>query len=160
MLTRFRVIDIVTSTTTQRDKPMFHTSPNKELKINKNGIAQDCLFFSDDVYQMSEASIYTFEADFDCVCANELHDDEIINEVSEYFGCDLELAESLLDASENEWSQDFDCNGDDSWWLQGKRGECAVKMGFDGCEDNDEQGTVYIVPMLNRESELTLITGE
>ena len=42
------------------------------------------------------------------------------------------------------------------WWLQGKRGECAVKMGHDGCEDEDEQGTVYIVPMTGREKELIL----
>ena len=139
---------------------MFHTSPNKELKINKNGIAQDCLFFSDEVYKMSEASIYTFEADFNCVMASELHDDEIINQIAEYFNCDLELAESLLDASESEWSQEFDCDGEDSWWLQGKRGECAVKMGYDGCEDEDEQGTVYVVPMFGRESELTLVEGE
>lgn len=41
--------------------------------------------------------------------------------------------------------------------LQGKRGECAVKMGYDGCEDVDEQGTVYIVPMFGREKELTLV---
>jgi hypothetical protein len=139
---------------------MFHTSPSKELKINKNGIAQDCLFFSDEVYKMSEASIYTFEADFNCVRASELHDDEIINQIAEYFNCDLELAESLLDASESEWSQEFDCDGEDSWWLQGKRGECAVKMGYDGCEDEDEQGTVYIVPMFGRESELTLVECE
>ena len=139
---------------------MFHTSPNKELKINKYGIAQDCLFFSDEVYKMSEASIYTFEADFNCVRASELHDDEIINQIAEYFNCDLELAESLLDASESEWSQDFDCDGEGSWWLQGKRGECAVKMGYDGCEDEDEQGTVYIVPMYGRESELTLVECE
>ena len=53
-----------------------------------------------------EASIYTFEVIL-IVSGNELHDDEIINEVSEYFGCDLELAESLLDASENESCQRF-----------------------------------------------------
>ena len=139
---------------------MYHTSPRKKIEINKNGIAGDCLFFSDEVYQMSASSIYVFEADFNCVSACELHDDEIISEIADYFDCDLELAESLLDASESEWNQDFDCDGDASWWLQGKRGECAVKMGYDGCEDLDEQGAVYIVPMLGRESELELISKE
>lgn len=139
---------------------MFHTSPNKELKINKYGIAQDCLFFSDRVYKMSEESVFVFEADFDCVLACKLHDEEIIAEIADRFGCDLDLAESLLDASELEWQQDFDCDSYDSWWLQGKRGECAVKMGYDGCEDEDEQGTVYIVPMFGRESELTLVECE
>ena len=137
---------------------MFHTSPNKELKINKNGIAGDCLFFSDDVYQMSAAFVYVFEADFNCVEASELFDDVIIKDIANYFDVDEETAESLLDGSKSEWDLDnFECEGDDSWWLQGKRGECAVKMGYDGCEDEDEQGTVYIVPMLGREHELTLV---
>jgi hypothetical protein len=134
---------------------MFHTSPNKEIKVNNYGIAGSCLFFSDEVYQMSESSVYVFEAEFNCVSANELHDNEIIEEIAEYFDVDLDVAESLLDGSENEWEHGADADG--SWWLQGKRGECAVKMGFDGCEDEDEQGTVYIVPMLGRESELKLV---
>ena len=67
-----------------------------------------------------------------------------------------DLAESLLDGTQSECCLD-DCEGEDSWWLQGKRGECAVKMGYDGCEDEDEQGTVYIIPMLGREDELKLV---
>lgn len=125
--------------------------------INKLGIADDCLFFSDGIYRMSPVSTYVYEADFDCVAAYELHDEEIIAEIAERFDCDLELAESLLDGRECEWNQDFECDAEDSWWLQGKRGECAVKMGFDGCKDVDEQGQVYIVPMSGRESELTLV---
>lgn len=139
---------------------MFHTSPEKIKlgSINNNGVAGSCLFFSDGVYVMTASnSYYVYEADFDCVRASQLHDEEIIIEIAEYFDCDSELAESLLDASKNEWCQDFECNGEGSWWLQEKRGECAVKMGFDGCEDVDEQGTVYIIPMLAREDELKLI---
>jgi hypothetical protein len=134
---------------------MYHTSPVKIEAINNNGIAGDCLFFSDDVYRMSEASTYVYEADFNCVRASQLHDDQIIADIAERFGVDADTAEGLLDGSENEW--DHGADGYDSWWLQGKRGECAVKMGFDGCEDSDEQGTVYIVPMTGRENELTLI---
>ncbi len=139
---------------------MFHTSPTKIESglINSNGVVGSCLFFSDDVYVMTaSSSYYVYEADFDCVRASQLHDEEIIAEIAERFNCDAELAESLLDASESEWNQDFECDGSDSWWLQGKRGECAVKMGFDGCEDEDEQGTVYIIPMLGREDELNLV---
>lgn len=134
---------------------MYHTSPNKieAGSINKQGIAGSCLFFSDDVYQMSESSIYVYEADFDCVRASELYDEEIVSRIAERFNCDEEDAERLLDGRANEW--DFDgCDGYDSWWLQGMRGECAVKMGYDGCEDEDEQGTVYIIPMFGREHEL------
>ena len=139
---------------------MYHTSPNKitEGTINEFGVAGDCLFFSDDIYKMSAATVYVYEADFDCIPACKLEDDEIIAEIAERFGVDTDAAESLLDASENEW--DHDCDAEDSWWLQGKRGECAVKMGYDGCEDIDEQGTVYIVPVAGRENELTEVRDE
>ncbi|MBF4443735.1 hypothetical protein KLK36_07355 [Vibrio anguillarum] len=101
---------------------------------------------------------YVYEADFDCVRASQLYDDEIIADIARYFDVDESTAESLLDGTQNEWClDDFDCEGENSWWLQGKRGECAVKMGYDGCEDEDEQGTVYIVPMAGRESELKLV---
>ncbi|KZX78271.1 hypothetical protein A3715_19595 [Oleiphilus sp. HI0009] len=136
---------------------MFHTSPNKieEGTINNFGIAQDCLFFSDEIYRMSDAAVYVYEADFDCVSASQLHDEEIISEIAEKFNVSTDIAESLLDASESEWEHGADA--DSSWWLQGKRGECASKMGFDGCEDEDEQGCVYIVPMKGREHELKLV---
>lgn len=140
---------------------MFHTSPDKIESglINNNGIAGSCLFFSDDVYVMTASdSYYVYEADFDCVRASQLHDDEIIADIARYFDVDESTAESLLDGTQSEWClDDFDCEGEDSWWLQGKRGECAVKMGYDGCEDEDEQGTVYIIPMLGREDELKLV---
>lgn len=139
---------------------MYHTSPNKitEGTINSGGVAGDCLFFSDDIYVMTQSrQYYVYEADFECVRASQLHDETIIAEIAEYFDCDTELAESLLDASENEWNQYFECSGEDSWWLQGKRGECAVKMGYDGCQDDDEQGVVYIVPMRGREKDLKLV---
>lgn len=136
---------------------MYHTSPNKieAGTINNFGTAGDCLFFSDDVYSMSAGEVVVYEADFDCVRAIQLEDDEIIAEIAARFGVDEDTAESLLDGSESEW--DHGSDADDSWWLQGKRGECAVKMGYDGCEDTDEQGTVYIVPMTGRENELTQV---
>lgn len=138
---------------------MYHTSPNKIESglINNYGVAGSCLFFSNDVYVMTASrSYYVYEADFDCVRASQLHDDEIIADVARYFDVDESTAESLLDGTQSELFLD-DFEGEDSWWLQGKRGECAVKMGFDGCKDEDEQGTVYIIPMLGREDELKLV---
>ncbi|KAB0482354.1 hypothetical protein F7Q91_02825 [Vibrio chagasii] len=138
---------------------IFHTSPEKIESINAYGIAGDCLFFSGDVYQMSAAATltYTLEIDEDSIIsASQLHDEAIISEIAEYFDCDEEFAESLLDASVNEWNQDFECDADMSWWLQGKRGQCAKAMGYDACRDEDEQGTVYIVPMTGREADLVL----
>ena len=49
------------------------------------------------------------------------------------------------------WNHDF-ADAENDWYIQAKRGECAKKMGFDGCLDQDEQGGVYIIPMLERES--------
>jgi hypothetical protein len=100
---------------------------------------------------------YVYEADFDCVRVSQLYDEAIIAEIACYFDVDESVAESLLDGSINELDLDHKCTNDHSWWLQGKRGECAVKMGYDGCEDEDEQGAVYIVPMLGRENELRLL---
>jgi hypothetical protein len=134
---------------------MFHTSPTKieSGSINQFGIAGTCLFFSNDIYVMTASKeVFVYEADFNCIPASQLHDTAIISQIASYFDVDLDVAEGLLDASVNEWEQGADAEG--SWWLQGKRGECAVKMGFDGCEDRDEQGIVYIIPMLGRESEL------
>jgi len=137
---------------------MYHTSPTKIQTVNDSGIAGSCLFFSDEVYKMSDASIYAYEADFDCVNASQLCDSGITEEIAERFCVDQEAAESLLDATASEWDIDA-TDADDSWWLQGRRGECAVRMGYDGCEDRDEQGTVYIVPMAGREAELNLISA-
>lgn len=137
---------------------MFHTSPN-EIKadtINSDGVAGDCLFFSNNIYIMTACStVYVYEADFDCVRASQLHDAEIIEEIAERFDVDLETAESLLDDSES--AVGYSTDADDLWWLQGKQGECAKKMGFDGCESRDEQGVVYIIPMTGREAELKLV---
>lgn len=137
---------------------MYHTSPTpiEEGTIDEFGVAGDCLFFSDDVYIMTASStVYVYEADFDCIEAFRLDDAEIITEIAERFGVDEDTAERLLDAREN--ACPYSDSAEDAWWLQGKRGEAAVKMGFDGCKDEDEQGTVYIVPMAGRESELTLV---
>lgn len=137
---------------------MYHTSPTpiNPGTINHCGVAGDCLFFSNDIYVMTAQNFYyVYEAQFDCVPVHQLYDEDIVTEIAEYFDCSAELAESLLDARDSLHNQElFDAEG--PWWLQGKRGECAVKMGYDGCEDIDEQGTVYIVPMTGRESELVL----
>lgn len=140
---------------------MYHTSPNeiKKGSINNNGVAGGCLFFSDDIYTMTASDeVFIYEADFDCVSVSELHDVEIISEIAEYFEVDDEVAEALLDSTQSEWNlEHFECDGHDSWWLQGKRGEAAKKMGYDGCKDEDEQGVVYIVPMVGREDQLKLV---
>ncbi|MDD9195839.1 hypothetical protein PVK62_08290 [Aliivibrio sp. S3MY1] len=139
---------------------VFHTSPDVITKIDNSPLRTfaDCLFFSDDVYQMAacETITYSLEIDEDMIIRTwQLDDAEIISEVAELFQCDLELAESILDASESEWDLE-NCDGEKSWALQALRGKCAKKMGYEACEDEDEQGTVYIIPMFNRESDLKI----
>ena len=132
---------------------LIHTSPNKIEKINCDGLFFDCLFFSIDEYGMGDYKfVYSIKIDEDKVInVGQLYDEEILQDIMNVIECDEDEAEKLLDDR-----QQAD-NGDDSWWLQAKQGECAKKMGYEVCRSIDEQGTVYIIPMLGRESELNLI---
>ena len=133
---------------------LFHTSPNKIEKVSKFGNFDDCLFFSANVYEMSACETITYSINADdmrFVEACDLHDEEVVAEIAERFEIDVDAAESLLDGSDSVWNHDF-ADAENDWFIQTKRGECAKKMGFDGCKDHDEQGAVYIVPMFGRES--------
>ena len=133
---------------------LFHTSPNKIEKVSKFGNFDDCLFFSPNVYEMSACETITYSINADnmrFVEACDLHDEEVVAEIAERFEIDVDAAESLLDGSDSVWNHDF-ADAENDWFIQTKRGECAKKMGFDGCKDHDEQGVVYIIPMFNRES--------
>ena len=133
---------------------LFHTSPNKIEKVSKFGNFDDCLFFSTNVYEMSAGETITYSINADdmrFIDASDLHDSEVIAEIAERFEIDLDDAESLLDGSDSVWNHEF-ADAENDWYIQAKRGECAKKMGFDGCLDEDEQGGVYIIPMLGREA--------
>lgn len=133
---------------------LFHTSPKEITEINRFGAFDDCLFFSVEPYSMSVGEVITYSIDaenMDFVNTSALHDDEIIAEIAERFDIDAETAESLLDGSDSVWNHDF-ADAENDWYIQARRGECAKKMGYDGCKDQDEQGSVYIIPMMGRES--------
>ena len=132
---------------------LFHTSPKEITKIDRFGTFDDCLFFSAQPYSMSVGEVITYSIDaenMDFIEASDLTDAEIVAEIAERFEIDLDDAESLLDGSDSVWNYDF-ADAENDWYIQAKRGECAKKMGFDGCLDEDEQGGVYIIPMLGRE---------
>ncbi len=130
---------------------IIHTSPAIIENINKYGgcAGNGTLFFSTNGYSTGAANYtYTLKiSDDQVVNASDLYDEDIVSDIANYFDCDTELAESLLDASESEWDQEFDCDGEDSWWLQGVRAECARKMGYVACEDEDENGVVFMIQM-------------
>ncbi len=133
---------------------LFHTSPKEIAKISRFGAFDDCLFFSAEPYSMSIGEVITYSIDaenMNFVNACDLSDDEVVAEIADRFDIDADLAESLLDGSDSVWNHEF-ADAENDWYIQAKRGECAKKMGFDGCLDEDEQGGVYIVPMFGRES--------
>ena len=119
----------------------------------------DCLFFAARPYSLGDiVNIYSVDAsEMSFVSASGLYDEEIVNRIAKCLAVDLDTAESLLDGSETVWDIDVDMEkAEADWWIQELRGECAKKMGYDGCEDEDEQGTVYIIPMFGREEILVL----
>ena len=138
-----------------------HTSPSSITAIDCfGGCAENgTMFFSVNDYAMGYVAVtydLTIRED-ESISACQLYDESIISEIGERFNCDLDIAESLLDASESEWNQEFDCDAEDSWFLQGLRAECAKKMGYLACKDKDENGVVYMIKMNDEILSLSLI---
>ena len=149
------------------DNIIYHTSPSKIEKIkDRKGNFKDSLFFSADEYSMSSGKTTTYAMDIDNMeflsPSQFFYDDDyeklndIVSDVENYADVDNEMAQGLLDGSEDPFEiiEDGEMAGDLSWFIQGKQGESAKILGYDGAESEDEQGTVYIVPMIGRESDL------
>jgi len=137
---------------------VLHTSPISITNINAHGTFDDCLFFSANEYSMSitkDLYVYSLELKEDkIITVSNLYDAEIVAAIAAKFGIDEDQAEALLDGSDSAF--DYSSDYEDDFWIQAKQGECAKKMGYEAAEAEDEQGTVYIVPMLGREAELKL----
>jgi len=145
---------------------LFHTSPT-EIKagtINDDGILGECLCFSADIYQMCPGKVITYEIEIDeddIIEANSFfyRDDYkkldiIIKNIMEYAECDEEQAQEYLS------QRDSHGDGEVDWRIQGYTGEAAKALGYRAAQAEDEQGQVYIIPMLNNESLLTLHESE
>ncbi len=147
---------IITTSTNPRNKIMIitHTSPVKITDIDKNGMFDDCLFFSNDEYSMTTRGslfIYSLElSENKVISAINLYNESVITNIMSALDVNEEDAESLLDGTL------ISDSGEDDWWIQAKQGECARLMGYDAAELIDEQGVVYIVPMTGKLGELTL----
>ena len=158
----------------ERKMLLHHTSPNVITKLTdgSNYIFGDCLFFSTDVYSASGGPVHVYELEQDddsiieeCRLYNAESVEEVIHSAWAHLDIriDEETAGSLLDGSMDvyELAPAYLCDGtpyaDLGWQIQRIQGECAVKMGYQGCEAFDEQGTVYIIPMRDREHELNLV---
>lgn len=135
---------------------IYHTSPEKIEKITKSCLFDDCLFFSSSVYDMGNAKyIYSINIDKDEIIDTSMLDDEdTISHISNALDCTLEEAEEMLTG--HLVAGDVTGNYEDGWFIQAQQGFAAKEMGYKAALDYDEQGSVYIVPMLNRESDLTI----
>jgi len=138
---------------------IIHTSPEKIENINNKGIFGDCLFFSSEEYTMTQSEtvyVYSLEISEEQIChVSDLYDEEIVAHIANVLSISHEEAENVLTGRNTAW--DYGGDGEDDWWVQGKQGECAKKMGFESAESIDEQGTVYIVSMTGRECDLVLV---
>lgn len=153
---------------------LYHTSPAIISKIEKYGSFDDCLFFSQDVYYMTSdidnAKIYSIDIDETKILdLQSFQFSEKYTQYEETINVILSKIENRLDIT-NEQAFDLlfdnislydlkELNEDmqeDSWWIQAQQGSLAKKIGYEATKSTDEQGTVYIVPMLDREKDLIL----
>jgi len=150
---------------------IYHTSPEEITEIKENrGPFGGALFFSVDEYAMNNVKCtYTLELNNDDVIhVNSLDDDEIVSEIVELadryldMSIDEDFASDLLTAHEIIWDNledDFDGEwvAEFDWTLQGLQAKAAKKAGYLAVESEDEQGTVYIINMINKEHLLQLV---
>ena len=156
---------------------LYHTSSDLITQINPYGRFDDCLFFATRPYVPgcggSDGS-YTYsieidESDIIDVCM--LDDNDIVSDIVQKF-LDYSIAITADDAAELLYESckspyrlfsdeelhniDHDDLSVLSDFVQAQQGLCAKKMGFRACRASDEQGAVYIIPMLDCEHNLTL----
>lgn len=140
---------------------MYHTSPVKIKKIDALGKFGEVLFFSGDVYVMTASPkyyIYSVEISQDEIIEvfrfkyRESELKEEILEIKELLDIDEDTALELLCGEKSVWQLDK-CEdlADIAWKIQELQGMSAKKLGYFAAESEDEQGTVYIVPMLEKE---------
>ena len=162
---------------------IYHTGSIQEI-IPDHGPLDTVLCFSQTPYYVhytGEQKIYRFMPKKDFINANMLFIDpdnrteEVMSLVSEFAAkhrIDAELAESLIDESENVFrlaekdEEDGEDNlppGVDEYMVafesQMYAAKIAKRLGYEGAVGTDEQGPVFLVDMLGREDELEDVTG-
>lgn len=141
---------------------IYHTSPEPIIEIKSSygsGVFGDVLFFSDSVYSMCVGDYITYKLEADeneIVGVSELYDAGIIEEIRVYFKTDSDTAERLLqdEIDVMDVIDDVEEANEASWYIQAQQGQCAKKMGYLGAMGTDEQGCVYMIPMLGLEHRL------
>lgn len=137
---------------------IYHTSPNEITKIDRFGRFGEFLFFASSPYEMAACETITYSI--------ELSEDEVIEansffyredcdkladlvaEVMDLAQCDEDDAEEYLSGRKSHEDAEID------WDIQKLTGEAGKVLGYRAVEARDEQGTVWLVAMAGRESEL------
>ncbi len=140
-------------------------------KIEKYGCFDDMLFFSSEPYSMGKVRfLYSLIIDEERI----LHSDsvfydydpveepglqEVIEHVMHVLEVDQEIAVKLLDNSVIADIDDVEVamdRGEAGWFIQAQQGHMGRALGYEAVAAQDEQGVVFIVPMLGREKDLTI----
>jgi len=135
---------------------IYHTSPDKILEINNNGMFGDVLFFSDNVYFMTQSNdpvVYKMEVSEDSIIdVRNLDSESVIVRIAEYLNINEDDAERVLDGRDTAW--DYNGDGEADWYMLQLQAECAKEMGYKACRSQDEQGVVYMICMTDMLDEL------
>lgn len=135
---------------------LYHTSPKLIEKISARGTFGECLCFSVDVYSMSVGNVRVYSLELDeseVIDASDFEASDapaVIAHMMNVLECDEDQALEYLTGSDSHSDAEMD------WFVQGQMGEAAKEAGFKAARSSDEQGVVYIVPMLGNESQLIL----
>ena len=146
---------------------IYHTSPTAISKPQKFGRFGEFIFFSVDVYAMTESAnpvVYGIDEDilniveacsmahienFDVICA------DIINDAAAMFDVDFDTAHDILTERVSEW--DYDCDAEKSWDRQKLTAKAAKLIGFDGVQVEDEQGAAYMISIIDHFDKMRLL---
>lgn len=141
---------------------LFHTSHEVITEINKFGRFGEFLFFSSRVYQMcaGKAVVYSIEIDEDDIIeAGSLfyHEDAakldaLVAKFCGRFSVDTETAEEIISERRQLDSRD----ADDQWDVQLFTARAAKALGFRGVRVADEQGSAYMIDMLDQSEKLQI----
>ena len=153
---------------------LYHTSGAEITNINELGRFGSHLCFADEPYFMAIDPAITYKIEIDendIIEAGSIfyHDDAeklsaLASEVAERIGCSEDDAEEVISQRLNVWDMDLELEADElaelSWDSQRWAAEAAALLGYRGVSMQDEQGTMYLVDMLSRESDLVAVKDE
>ena len=150
---------------------LIHTSPELITKILDDGKFGSFLFFSCNEYVTTAGSYVTYSIDIsdeDVIDVLQLfyHKDaiklnDLISDVEYMCGVDSDTAEALLEQSVSLFnissSVDSDSMGEIDWRLQRLSADAGKLLDYRVISMRDEQGTAYMIDMLDKESDLILV---